>query len=48
MNSEPQETPSRMAITSDDQWLVQCLTLAAFSAMAYSQLIGENVFLALM
>jgi hypothetical protein len=35
-------------VSSDDNWLVQCLTLAAFAAMATSQIIGENVLVAMM
>lgn len=36
-----------VAFASDDRWLVECLTLAAFAALAYSQILGENVLLAL-
>ncbi len=39
---------NRLDVTSEDNWLVQCLTLAAFTAMATSQIVGANVFVALM
>lgn len=49
MQEEATATPqSRTELTSDDHWLVQCLTLAAFCALAVSQIQGESVFLSLM
>lgn len=44
----PAEMPSQVVSASDDRWLVECLTLAAFSALATSQILGENVLVALL
>ncbi len=44
----PIEMPKPIAsLRSDDRWLVECLTLAAFVALASSQIMGQNVLLSL-
>lgn len=45
----PAEMPKQMVSSaSDDRWLVECLTLAAFVALASSQIMGQNVLLSLL